>query len=193
MILGLRKRWRCHWSVELGLSFSGRTSPGDSHTQDLYWVMRVWNLVLTEFQSCKCIPNFNVLAIIFCKVDIDPPLPHTHLRNDTHKTGNFERAQLLCHLFRIRTAARTMERTILSFRVICPLFSSIARQLFYKREHRRKSLSCPNEQKAGVVRGQRWREESSPRWLSKHASLSACWIPHRSGTPNWALPWEACL
>lgn len=49
----------------LGLSLSGPTSPGDSHMQDLYWVMHVQNLAPTELLSSKCIPNVKLLTITY--------------------------------------------------------------------------------------------------------------------------------
>lgn len=45
---GTKKRWRCYWGMMLGLSLSGLASPGDSHMQDLYWVMHIRNLAPTE-------------------------------------------------------------------------------------------------------------------------------------------------
>lgn len=44
---------------------SGPTSPGDSHMQDLYWVMHIWNLAPTELLSSKCIPNVKLLTITY--------------------------------------------------------------------------------------------------------------------------------
>jgi hypothetical protein len=106
--------------------------------------MHIWNLVLNEFLSSKCLPIFK-LTIIYSNVAIASPPTPPPLRNNTLPNLVTLEEPRFPNSFHTRAGTRIRERTVLSFRVIYPLYGSTARQLFYKREHKGKSLSCPNE------------------------------------------------